>query len=135
MLYERRSTSPVPELVSRIEKAAAANEFGVLNIIDLKARMAEKGVAFDGECTILEICNPALAQAVLSRYPAVSTSLPCRVSVYLNDGHVAVGTVKPTVLLGSYPNGDDLAETARKVEDALIRIINTACETEQHPTA
>jgi uncharacterized protein (DUF302 family) len=128
MLYERRSSRPVAELISRIEEAAAANQFGVLNIIDLKAKMAEKGVALDGACVILEICNPALARTVLSRNPAVSTSLPCRVSVYLNDGQVTVGTVKPTVLISSYPNGDDLVEIAREVEYALIRIINTACD-------
>jgi uncharacterized protein (DUF302 family) len=130
MLYERRSPRPVSELVSRVEEAAAANQFGVLNVIDLKVKMAEKGISLDGECVIVEVCNPALARTVMSRNPAVSTSLPCRVSVYLNDGQTTVGTAKPTVLLGSYPNSGNLAEIAQEVEEALIRIINTACEPE-----
>ena len=127
MLYAKEATGGVAEVVERLSRAVQANRFGVLGTIDLKAKMAEKGVHFDHECTILEVCNPQQAKRVLDQNPAISTALPCRIAVYESGGKVTVATVRPTVLLDMYEGAQSLAAVAREVEDTIIAIIDAAC--------
>jgi uncharacterized protein (DUF302 family) len=127
MLYAKEATGRFGEVVERLGRAVQANRFGVLGTIDLKAKMAEKGVQFEHECTILEVCNPQQAKRVLDQNLAISTSLPCRIAVYESGGKVMVATVKPTVLLDMYPNAESLATVAREVEDTIVAIIDAAC--------
>ena len=127
MLYTREANGKVSEVVERLGQAVKDNHFGILGTIDLKAKMIEKGVAFGHECVILEVCNPKQAKKVLDQNMAVSTSLPCRISVYEEGGKVTVATVRATVLLGMYKGSESLAAVAKEVEDTIIAIINETC--------
>ena len=126
MLYQRQTTGSVKEAAARVEKAVKDNQFGVMAIIDLRAKMAEKGVTFDHDCVILEVCNPKQAKKVLDADMTVSTSLPCRISVFEKDGQVTIAAVKPTLLIGMYEGGLSLQPVAEEVERTIIRIIDTA---------
>lgn len=126
MLYQRQTTGSVKEVTVRLERAVKENHFGVLGSIDMRARMAEKGVSFDHDCVILEVCNPQQAKKVLEADMAVSTSLPCRISVFEKDGQVTIAAVKPTLLMGMYEGGLALQPVAEEVEQTIIRIIDAA---------
>ena len=127
MLYEKEATGSVDEVVAKIEAAAAANQFGVLGIHDLKQKMAAKGVDFGPECRVLEVCNPGKAKTVLETDMSISNALPCRISVYQEGGTVKVSTLKPTVLLKMF-NRPELEPVAKEVEETMLRIIDAACE-------
>jgi uncharacterized protein (DUF302 family) len=127
MLYTKQVPGSVKDVLPRLEAAAKEHRFGVLGSIDLKARMTEKGVPFDRDCVILEVCNPEQARTVLEQNPAVSTALPCRISVYQDGDKVTVATVRPTALLKMYEGSESLAPVARQVEDTVVAIIDQAC--------
>ena len=127
MLYTRTATGSVEQVTKRLSTAATTNKFGVLGGHDLKERMAAKGVQFGPECRIIEVCNPTQAKNVLEANMAISTALPCRISVYEEGGAVKVSTLKPTAVLSLFGN-PELEEIAKEVEDAIIRIIDSACE-------
>ena len=55
------SRKPLARVVKDLEAAVARHKFGVLGVHDLRARMVEKGVTFDRECRIFEVCNPRQA--------------------------------------------------------------------------
>ncbi|MEZ6144808.1 MAG: DUF302 domain-containing protein [Planctomycetaceae bacterium] len=76
---------------------------------------------------MLEVCNPGKAKTVLESDMSISNALPCRISVYEEGGAVKVSTLKPTQLLALF-NRPELDTVANDVEDALLRIIDTACE-------
>ena len=126
MLYVKETTGSAKEVVERIEKAAADNKFGVLGVHNLKEKMVAKGVGFQVECLIVEVCNPVKAKSVLEANMEISTALPCRISVYEDAGKVKVATLKPTELLRLFGN-PELAPVAREVEETIIRIIDKAC--------
>lgn len=132
MLYTRQTAGKVSETVNRLSQAAKDHHFGVLGVIDLKAKMLEKRVPFEHECIILEVCNPGQAKKVPDQNMAVSTSLPCRISVYEEDGKVTIATVRPTVSLGMYQATESLAGVAKEVEDTLIAIINESSSDERN---
>jgi uncharacterized protein (DUF302 family) len=127
MLYVRETNKSIDEVCTKIQEAAAQNKFGVLAVIDLKEKMAAKGVQFGPQCRIIELCNPVQAKKVLESDMTISSALPCRISVYQEADKVKVVTLRPTVLLNLFGN-PELEPVARDVENAILVIINTACQ-------
>ena len=126
MLYIREAKGSVEEVTRKLEEATKANKFGVIGIIYLKEKMKEKGVEFGPDCRIVEVCNPLQAKKALEANLAVSTALPCRISVYEEGDKVKVAMLKPTAMLALF-NDPALSPVARSVEDTMTRIIDAAC--------
>jgi uncharacterized protein (DUF302 family) len=126
MLYLKETSLTFEQVCSALEKAVEANKFGVLGVHNLKEKMEAKGVSFERECRVFEVCNPMQAKKVLEANMAISNALPCRICVYEDAGKVVVSTIKPTMLLGLFGN-PELQPVAQDVEATLIRIIDSAC--------
>ena len=125
MLYVIESSKPLGRVVQDLQVAVARHKFGVLGDHDLKAKMAEKGVAIARESRIFEVCNPHQAKTVLEANLAISTALPCRISVYEEGGITKLATIKPTALIALYAT-PALKEVAEDVETTLERIMAEA---------
>jgi len=125
MLHVVESRKPLDRVTRDLEVAVAAHKFGILGVHDLKAKMAEKGVAFDRECRIFEVCNPHQAKKVLDTNLEISTALPCRISVYEEGGVTKLATIKPTALIDLYAT-PGLKDVAREVEATLEAIMAEA---------
>ena len=109
-----------------LEAAVVENKFGVLHIHDLKATMKKKGVDFPNGCRIFEVCNPQKAQAVLTNDMSLNMALPCRISVWEENGQVKIGTLEPTKLLSVLNDDEALKSIALDVETTIKTIINQA---------
>ena len=127
MLYVREARGSIDEVAEKLVKAVAENGFGVLGVHDLKEKMNAKGVPFGCECRIFEVCNPGKAKTVLEADMSISNALPCRISLYEEEDGVKVSTLKPTAVLGLFSR-PELEPVAKEVEEAMIRIIDAACE-------
>ena len=127
MLHEVRSKKALADIDCAIQEASARNRFGVLAVHDLPAAMRSKGVAFDGEVRVYEVCNPLLAKRALEENRAVSTMLPCRIAVYESGDGYVISTVRPTELMKGF-GGAGLAELAQEVEESLLRIMEEAAK-------
>jgi len=125
MLYEVASRKSLDEIERGLEEAAAKHKFGIIGMHDLKSKMAEKGVEFDGECRIYEVCNPHQAKKVLEENGAISTALPCRISVYKSGDEYRIATLLPTAVLGMF-GAASLEPVAKEVEDVLKAMMNEA---------
>ena len=127
MLHVVQSRKPLDRVAKDLETAVARHKFGVLGTHDLRAKMAEKGVSFDHECRIFEVCNPIQAKKVLDTNLEISTALPCRISVYEEGGVTKLATIKPTAMLDLYAT-PGLKEVAGEVEVTLEAIMREAAE-------
>lgn len=114
------------QICARLPEISAKHKFGVLGIHDLKEKMLSKGVPFDRECRVFEVCNPQQAQKILQQSIQVSSALPCRISVYSENGHTVLATIKPAALLGLYSAAGGEA-IAGEVEASLVRIMDETC--------
>ncbi len=123
MLHIVESTRSVAEIEERFPKVTAAHKFGVLGQHDLRRKLKEKGIPFDRECTVFEICSPLNAKAVLEADMAISTALPCRVSVYSEGGLTKIATLSPTRLLRVFGH-PELAPAAAEVEKTIYAIMD-----------
>lgn len=125
MLIKLSTDRTVSEVATALPAAVQANHFGVMHVHNLKETMAKKGVAFDRECLIFEVCQPQQAKAVLDENMSVSTALPCRISIYEEGGKTILATLKPTTLLALF-NTPQLEGAAQEVEDTIVKIMNQA---------
>lgn len=122
-LIKRTTATGLEAVCQKLPEIAQRHKFGVLGTHDLKEKMASKGVTFDRECRVFEVCNPQQAKEVLSRAMEISTALPCRISVYQEGGRTVVATIKPTKLLGLF-NAPGAAAAAKEVEDTMTLILD-----------
>ena len=127
MLYEIESTKTIDQVCQDLEKVVVEHKFGVMTVHNLKETMKKKGVEFEKECRIFEICNPHQAKRVLEKNMELSTALPCRISVFIKGGKVKLATIKPTALISQF-NVPDLLPVAKEVEETLIQIMKEAAE-------
>ncbi len=125
MLVKVSTNKSVSNAAAALQAAVQANHFGVMQVHNLKETMAKKGVEFEPECLIFEVCQPQQAKKVLEQNMSVSTALPCRISIYEENGKAILATLKPTTLLAMF-NTPQLEGVAREVEDTIVKIMNEA---------
>jgi uncharacterized protein (DUF302 family) len=116
------SSKSVAEIARIFPEVCAEYKFGVLGSIDIRQKLQEKGLAFDRECIVFEVCNPQAAKRVLDDNPAISAALPCRISIYQENGQTKIASILPTALLSMFPN-PELKPVAEEVERTVVRIM------------
>jgi len=126
MLYVTDTPKDVETATRDLEQAVKRNNFGVLHVHDLQKTLKEKGVDFPNACRILEVCNPQRAVQVLTGNMGMNLALPCRISVYQDEGKTKIGMIRPTALLALLPGGTDLRTVAEDVERETMRMIDEA---------
>ncbi len=125
VLYLKEANETVESVGKRLEEAVKAHKFGVIAVIDLRAKMAEKGVQFGKACRVYEVCNPVQAKRVLDNDMSIATALPCRIAVYEENNCVKVATMLPTQMLSMF-SVPDLAPIAQDVEAQIKAMIDEA---------
>jgi uncharacterized protein (DUF302 family) len=109
-----------------LEAAVTRNGFGVLYIHDLSAKLQSKGIPFEEQCRVFEVCNPAQAAKVMAADMNLNMALPCRISVYTKQGSTKIGLIKPTGIISALSNDKELKKIATEVEESTIRMIDEA---------
>lgn len=107
-----------------LESAVTRNGFGVLHIHDLGTTLRSKGIPFEEECKVFEVCNPAQAAKVLSTDMRLNMALPCRISVYTEKGRTKIGLIKPVPMLCALSQDAALVQVAKEVEEKTIAMVN-----------
>lgn len=126
MYYIVETSKPFNQASANLESAVKRLGFGVLHVHDLGATLRSKGIAFSEECKIFEVCNPAQAAKVLSTDMRLNMALPCRISVYTEQGKTKIGLIKPMQMLSALSQDAALIEVAKEVEEKTIQMVDDA---------
>lgn len=120
----RRLSLPWDQAMARVKEALAAEGFGVLTEIDMKATLAAKLGVEVSPYVILGACNPQLAHKAITLEPAIGLMLPCNVVVAESDGQVVVSAVDPQAIFQVVPN-PEMQALADEVRARLNRALDT----------
>ena len=126
MYYIVETKKSFEQASTDLEAAVKANGFGVLYVHDLGATLKSKGIAFENQCKVFEVCNPQQAAKVMTIDMRLNMALPCRISVYTDAGKTMISLIKPVRVLSSLSLDEDLMEIAQEVQDATIKMIDEA---------
>lgn len=121
--YTVETNATVDEAIQKLERSLKEERFGVLWMFDIKEKLNEKGLEFQKNFKVLEVCNPTEAQRVLNENEKAVYFLPCKIVVYEANGKTKIGMPKPTKLI-SLLNDDKMKQFAKDIEDRLISVID-----------
>jgi uncharacterized protein (DUF302 family) len=117
---------PFAQVLDATRASLAAQGFGVLTEIDIRATMKAKLDAEVDPQVILGACRPPLAYAALQADPSVGVLLPCNVVVrYLDEAKTLVEALDPQVMVsltGNQALADVAGEAATRLSAALAAI-------------
>ena len=126
MYYIVETTKSFEQASADLDVAVKRHGFGVLHVHDLGATLRSKGIAFDERCKVFEVCNPVQAARVLSTDMRLNMALPCRISVFTENGKTRIGLIKPVKMLSALSQDAGLVQIAKDVEDKTIAMVDEA---------
>ncbi|MBW7896211.1 MAG: DUF302 domain-containing protein [Opitutaceae bacterium] len=126
MRYDVMTGKSAAQAAADVQAVAKQHGFGTLHVYNLKETLTSKGFPQTEECFVLEVCNPAQANKVLSLDRAMNVALPCRISVYEKEGRTWIGMIRPAAMLALLSESAELKVIADEVEVTMIRIIDGA---------
>ena len=126
MYYIVESRKTFAQAAEDLDAAVRRNGFGVLHVHDIGATLRGKGVPFERECKVFEVCNPQQAAQVMQADVRLNMALPCRISVYTEGGRTCIGMVEPDRLLGMLSDDPALRPVADEVQAQMRQMIDEA---------
>lgn len=126
MYYIVPSSKPFDQASTDLEAAVLRHGFGVLHVHNLGATLRSKGLAFEEECKVFEVCNPGQAAKVLSVDMRLNMALPCRISVFTERGKTQIGMIKPVPMLSMLSQDAALVQVAKEVEEKTMQMVDEA---------
>ena len=126
MYYIVESEKSFSQAAEDLEAAVKRHGYGVLHVHDVGATLRGKGVVFDRQCKIFEVCNPQQAAKVMAADMRLNMALPCRISVFTDKDKTMIGLIKPGRMLAALSPDPALAQVAADVEKKTIQMVDEA---------
>ena len=126
MYYIVDTPKSFDQAATDLEAAVKRHQFGVLHVHDLGSTLRSKGVDFKDECKVFEVCNPGQAAKVMGLDMRLNMALPCRISVYTEQGQTRIGLIKPAAMLAGLSQDAALLQIANEVEAQTLQMVDEA---------
>lgn len=126
MYYVVDSEKTFDQACNDLDAAVKRHGFGVLHVHDIGATLRSKGLDFDKQCRVFEVCNPGQAAKVMATDMQLNMALPCRISVYQDEGRIKIGMISPQRILAMLSTDPSLSVIAAEVEEQTTRMIDEA---------
>ena len=117
----------VGTVATRLREKLEGKGYGILSTIDVQKILKEKNNQSIDPYLILDVCNPRHAGNAMSKHREVGLVLPCKISVYSDEGSTKVSLLKPTEAIGM-TGLHDLNNLAGSVEGELEQTIMSVSE-------
>ena len=125
MIYELNTEKSYEQAIEDLKAELQKRKFGVLWEMNFKDKLQEKGLDFNKNFNVMEVCSPPKAKVVLDRYLEAGYMLPCKMVVFEKEDGVRIGMMKPTSLAGIM-EGMELSDVAEEVEGILKEAMEAA---------
>ncbi|MDD2292343.1 MAG: DUF302 domain-containing protein [Aliarcobacter sp.] len=122
MQYMEISNKSVQEVIDSLKEVAPRYKYGIQHIHNVQETLKSKGIDLGNECQIVDICNPIVAEKFLSEDMSLSIIMPCKISVYTQDGDTMIAMNSLVQLVDDI--NPDLIELAQEVQEQLLEIID-----------
>lgn len=125
IFYEKSTDKSLNEAIESLKGNLKENSFGVLWELNFKETLEGKGLDFENDFVVLEVCNPKQAKEVLEKNIHIGYVLPCKMVVRDDGDKRYIGMTSPEELIGLFDE-PELDEVAKKVAEALKTAIEAS---------
>jgi uncharacterized protein (DUF302 family) len=125
MIYTVRTSTDINTVKAELEAKAKEVNFNLLSTYDFKHFFRNKGYPIKKDITVFELCNPAGAQQVLEYLSEISIYLPCRISVYENNGITYLSTIGMQDIVQTFEVDEDLQSHMTILFENLKQIMHS----------
>lgn len=125
MIYKIETTTPIESVKAELETKAKEFGFGILGVYNFQQILKNKGLILDKNIAVYEICNPIAAQEVLNNVPQISVYLPCRLSIYEENGLTVLETIGIEDMVSSLDINDKVTKYMHSIFDKVSLIMNS----------
>ncbi|MCR3954661.1 MAG: DUF302 domain-containing protein [Gudongella sp.] len=123
--YKVKTEKSYEEALEALKKSLKEKSFGVLWELDFEETLKSKGLEFEGNFKILEVCNPKQAKEILTINMEAGLFLPCKMAIFEDKGQMFIGLVSPKELMGVFKD-DKLSEIGSRIEHELMAAMEEA---------
>lgn len=123
--YTVKTEKDLAGAIAALEQALTERKFSALWHLDVKAKLAEKGVQLEPDFHIFEVCSAPRAKEALETNIQVGYFLPCKIVVYRQNDSTYIGLLRPNLMM-SILGEDKLAALAGDVEQHLKEAVDAA---------
>ncbi len=124
MIYKSQIKLPLETVKGQLEEKAKEYGFGILGSYDFKQILKSKGFEIQQDITVYEICNPAAAAEALNSTSDISVYLPCRLSVYEENGVTVIATIGVEEMLNAFNVDEEFARHMLVIFNKLRDLMN-----------
>ncbi|MGO1369816.1 DUF302 domain-containing protein [Senegalia sp. (in: firmicutes)] len=125
IVFEKSTEKSLDEAIKSLKKNLKKDSFGVLWELNFKDKLEEKGLEFENDFVVLEVCNPKQAKEVLEKNIHIGYVLPCKMVVRREDDKTYIGMTNPETLIGLFDE-EELKEVAKGVAGTLKSAIEAS---------
>ncbi len=126
MYYLVETDKSLAQAALDLVAAVKQQGFGVMHVHDVAATLRSKGIAFDEECQVFEVCQPGQAAKILGVDMRLSVALPCRISVFTEQGQTKIALIRPVPMFEALSQDAALLAVAQEVEAKMCQMIEAA---------
>ena len=123
--YTVKTCKSIDDSITDITENLKNVGFGVLEVLDFRKILLEKGLDFSDNYRLMEVCNPDLAKQVLEDNPDLGLLLPCTIAVYEKEKENYISLARPTSML-AMASDQNFQFTGEEIEKNLIKAIDDA---------
>jgi uncharacterized protein (DUF302 family) len=124
MVYKTQTTLPLESVKAGLEAKAKEYGFGILGSYDFKQILKSKGFEIQQNITVYEICNPPAAAEALNSTSDISVYLPCRLSVYEENGVTILATIGVEDMLNALDVNEEFARHMLVIFNKIRALMN-----------
>ena len=117
------TSSQFDEACNNLKETVINHGYGLLAMHDLGATLRQKHMSFSENCCVFEICDPEQAAKMLALDISVCMALPCRISVFTDNGETKMGMLKLADIVSDINGPSELAEVIGDVESAVTALM------------
>ena len=125
MIYTTTTSYPLTTVKAQLEEKAKILGFGLLGTYEFKKILKSKGFEITRDITVYELCNPVAAHSALNALPEISVYLPCRLSVYHENGATVLATIGIEDILQASGIDGELQEHMQEIFDKIRALMNS----------
>jgi len=124
MIYKTQTHWPITTIKAQLKEKAQGLGFGILNSYEFKKILCDKGLNIEKEVTVYELCNPKVAQEALNNFIDISVYLPCRLSIYEENGQTVLATISIEDILNAVDVDEEFEIQMKEIFNNMRALMN-----------